>query len=181
MILPRIYPRLLVLALAAPLLAGCAQSQYVPEYAFYPQPAAVEVANPTGPQNRQVPLTVLANVLGIRNADPNSHIPYSVAIRLRFENNGPSRVVFDPRTLELTNGELRAFPPPQTDPGRVLVSAPGERKELTAYFPFPPGTTARDWDLKRLRLRWRVNINDYPVLQTAYFERGQPREEAADY
>lgn len=179
--LRQMFLRLPVLILAVPLLAGCAQSQYVPGVAFYPQPAAVEVAHPTGPQNQQVPLTVLATVLGIRNADPDAHVPYSVAIRLRFDNNGPSRVVFDPRTLELTNGELRAFPPPQTDPARVVVIQPGARQEVTAYFPFPRGTTAHDWDLKRLRLRWRVDINNYPVLQTAYFAQGQPREEASDY
>ena len=169
---PRMLPRLPILRLASLLLAGCAQSQYVPGYAFYPEPAAVQVAHPTSPQNQQVPLTVLATVAGVRNADANAHVPASVAVHLRFENNGPSRVLFDPRTLELSNGQLRGFPPPQTDPARVLIIAPGQRQEVTAYFPFPPGTSARNWNLNKLRLRWRVDINDYPVLETAYFERG---------
>jgi len=120
---PRMLPRRPILPLASLLLAGCAQSQYVPGYAFYPEPAAVQVAHPTSPQNQQVPLTVLATVVGVRNADANAHVPSSVAVHLRFENNGPSRVLFDPRTLELSNGQLRVFPPPQTDPARVLMIA----------------------------------------------------------
>ena len=172
--------RLVVLSLilaALIALTGC-ESEYASGYAFYPQPAAVQVVHPTGPQHQLVPLTVLVTILGVRNADARAHVPYSLEVRMRLESNGPDRVLFDPRTLEMTNGALRPFPPPITEPPGIVVLPPGRRQEVTAYFPFPPGTDARNFDLSTLRLRWRVDINDHPVIQTAYFQRGRPQNDA---
>lgn len=164
--------------------SGCSQqSPYVSGYSFYPQPAVVDVvqrgaAQPMQ-QAQQTPLTVLASVLGIRRADPKHSIPESVAVRLRFENNGTSRVTFDPHSLELVTGTLQAFMPPITTPSYPIEIAPGQRQEVNAYFPFPPNMTASQMNLQNLRLRWEVRIDNYPVIQTALFQRapgGTPNE-----
>lgn len=158
-----------LLLLMAP---GCASQPYVPGYYFYPQPATVEVYHRgAGPQT---PLTVLASVLGVRRADPEHHIPYSMAVRLRLENNGDALIQFDPHSMELVTGTLRAFGPPLTNPVQPVDLAPGQRPEVTAYFPFPPGTTVSQINLDNLRLRWEVRIDNYSVQQTAIFERTAP-------
>ena len=151
------------------LVSGCSSSPYVSGYTYYPQPATVEVLRRGS--NLPPPLSVLVSILGIHRGDPKHSIPYSVVVRMRFENIGQSRVSFDPRTLELVTGTLRSFPPPIVEPPQPVELAPGQRRELTAYFPFPPNTKASQMNLKNLRLRWEVKIDAYTVPQTALFER----------
>lgn len=160
---------LLSISLLALLSAGCATGPYAVGYHYYPQPVTVNVIRRGG--NQAPPLTVLVSILGVRNPDAERHIPYSVAVRMRFEDLGPSRVSFDPRSLDLVTGMLRAFSPPITNPPQAIELSPGQRQEVTAYFPFPPGTKASQMDMRNLRLRWEVKIDDYPVQQTALFER----------
>jgi hypothetical protein len=158
-----------LLLLMAP---GCATQPFVSGYYFYPQPATVEVYHRGAGQ--QTPLTVLASVLGVRRADTKHHIPYSMAVRLRLENNGDATIQFDPHSMELVTGTLRAFRPPLTNPAQPVDLAPGQRRDVTAYFPFPAGTTASQTNLDNLRLRWEVRIDNYSVQQTAMFERTAP-------
>jgi hypothetical protein len=157
--------------------AGCHQ-QYVSGYSYYPQPATVEVLKRDGDQRS--PLIVLAAVLGVHNVDDKAHIPYSVVVRMRFENVAKSTVSFDPASLDLVTGTLRPFPQPIARPAQPFTMKPGERRELTAYFPFPAGTSASQMNLRNLRLRWEVNIDSTIVIQTAVFERIE-RDDDVDY
>jgi hypothetical protein len=68
-------------------------------------------------------------------------------------------------------GTLRPFPPPILEPPQPFELAPGQRRDLVAYFPFPPGTKASQMNLQNLRLRWEVKIDGIPVAQTALFDR----------
>lgn len=149
--------------------AGCRPSVYVRGYAFYPQPAAVEVLSRGGEQPS--PLTVLISVLGVHKQDVRKNIPYSVVLRLRFENTGSIPVVFDPRTLDLVTGTLQPFEPALPQPDLPVTIPPGRRITVSAKFPFPSGRTPSDMDLSHLRLRWEVTIDKYPVVQTAAFDR----------
>jgi len=148
--------------------AGCAPEPYVSGYQYYPQPAVVDVKQRGA---NQVPMTVLVTIVGVRNADRDTHRPYAVEVRLRFENNGPASAVFDPGTLDLVTGALQPFPRPQVQPPVQLNLAPGQRAEATALFPLPPGATPGQMDLNNLRVRWQVRVNNYPVPQTALFQR----------
>jgi len=149
--------------------SGCAQPPYEPGYRYFPQPATVDVLRRDG--NHQTPLTVLVSVLGVHRADPKNDIPYSVVVRMRFENVGQSHVIFDPRSLELVTGTLRPFEPPIVRPSQTLDLTPGQRQEVTAYFPFPPHVKAENMNMRNLRLRWEVKIDGVTVPQTSIFER----------
>jgi hypothetical protein len=151
-------------------IGGCAPQPYVQGYAYDPKPNIVEVYHRVG-TTEQTPLTVLASILGVHRADARRNIPYSVVVRLRLENSGQSLVSFDPATLELVTGTLKAFPPPQLRPPEVISLSSGQRRDVMAYFPFPPNATAHDMDLNHLRLRWEVKVDNVAVPQTALFQR----------
>jgi hypothetical protein len=148
--------------------AGCHQT-YVPGYSYYPKPATVEVLKRDGDQRS--PLMVLASIVGVHYADDKAQIPYSVVVRLRFENVAKSTVTFDPASLELVTGTLRPFPRPLVRPAQPFTMQAGDRRELTVYFPFPAGISAAQMNLRNLRLRWEVKIDSTTVVQTAVFER----------
>jgi hypothetical protein len=152
--------------------SGCAPQPYLSGYAYAPRPAVAQVFR-RGTQ-QSPPLTALATVIGIRRADPNRHAPAAVVIRLRFENNGPQTASFDPGTLELVTGTLQAFPRPAITPPTTIDLAAGQRADVNASFPFPPGTGPGQMDLNNLRLRWTVRVDNFPVPQTALFERAGP-------
>ena len=152
------------------LTAGCEQDPYLPGYSFYPQPAAVNVMH-RGP-TEQTPLTTLATVVGVRRPDANKNEPSAIVIRLRFENNGPAHLTFDPQTLELVNGALRPFQSPQVQPAFVLELPPGQKQEITAAFPLPSGFRPEQINLRNLRLRWQVKLDNYDIPQSAIFEQG---------
>ena len=154
---------------------GCTQQPYLPGYAYDPQPAVVEVFHRVG-TTEQTPLTVLASVLGVRRANAEKHLPTALIVRLRLEVSGPSPVNFDPNSLELVTGTLRAFPPPQVNPPNLIPLSPGQRQDVMAYFAFPPNATPGDMNLNHLRLRWEVLVDNVPVQQTAIFQRA-----AGDY
>ena len=157
--------------LATALSAGGCSAPYVSGYTYYPQPATVEVVH--NDANQQTPLMVLVSVLGVHNEDSHNQIPYSVVVRMRFENVAQSKVTFDPASLELVTGTLRSFSRPRVSPAGTMTLSPGDRKELTAYFPFPPDTGAQDMNLRNLRLRWEIKIDSSPVIQTVVFERAE--------
>jgi hypothetical protein len=128
-----------LVAISAGLLfiAGCSNSPYESGYSYFPQPATVDVRRVGS--NQPSPLTVLVTVLGVRQGDPKHDIPYSVAVRMRFENIGQSRITFDPHTLELVTGTLRPFPPPILEPPQPfeLASRPAPRSRC--LFSLPAG------------------------------------------
>jgi len=148
--------------------SGCASQSYVSGISFYPQPAMVRVVR--GGADEQSPLTVQASIEGVRRADPDRNIAPAVVAKLSFDNSGPSHVTFDPNSLELQNGSLRPFPPPQVQPPGIIDLAPGQRQDVIATFLLPPAGAPQAMSLTNLRLRWEVRIDNYPVPQTALFE-----------
>lgn len=150
-------------------VGGCTQQPYLSDYNYEPKPAIAQVIKRGSEQSP--PVTALATVIGVRRADSEHHTGPAVVVRLRFENNGPAEAEFDPSTLDLVTGMLRSFPPPVVSPPGVLRLSAGQRQEVTASFPFPPGTGPSQMDLSNLRLRWMVRVDNYPVPQTALFER----------
>jgi hypothetical protein len=143
---------------------------YRPDYRYGPNPAVVDIFSAASPQTAP-PLTAFVSPMGIRQAEPNSQIPPSVEVRIRFDNHGTEPVRFDPATLELETGELRPLPSPILNPATPFDIPPGQSRGAAAYFPFPPGTNAKTLDLNHFRVRWRVQIAQQPVTQTAYFDR----------
>jgi hypothetical protein len=165
-------PLLLTIWAGLIFLTGCSSGSSSPweaGYSYYPQPVTLNVRRVGS--NQPSPLTVLATILGVRNAEPKQYIPYSVAVRIRFDNVGQSRISFDPRTLELVTGTLVSFPPAVVEPPQPFELLPDQRRDLTAYFPFPANTTASQMSLQNLRVRWEVKIDDVAVPQTAIFNR----------
>ncbi|HEX3357034.1 MAG TPA: hypothetical protein VHS31_08695 [Tepidisphaeraceae bacterium] len=152
--------------------AGCAAPPpYFPGVRYAPEPALVVVPQP----GKQVPtLSVMASVIGIRRGDPHANVPPAVEIRLRFENNGPVAVSFEPRTLDLVTGSLQEFEPVETRPAPPFQLSTGQSQTVSAFFPFPPGFHPRMPSLDALRLRWTVTIDNQPVSQTVSFYRATP-------
>ena len=161
-----------LIALCLLLAGGCAHQQpYAPGYAYSPQPAVVDIYKRG---SSEPPMTVLARVLGVRQADAQRQIPYSLAIRLRLENNSAPHATLNPQTLELVTGTLRAFPLPVVMPPQKIELTPGQRQDITAYFPFPAGVRADQMALDNLRLRWEIQIDQNTVQQSAQFQRISP-------
>lgn len=152
--------------------AGCAESPYLSGYGYYPQPAVVQVIQRGNEQ--APPVTVLASIIGVRRGDADKHTPPAVDVRLRFEDNGPASMSFDPSTLDLVTGTLFTFPRPAVSPPTPISLAAGQRAEVNASFPFPPNLTPGQIDLNNLRMRWVVRVANYPVPQTALFQRVGP-------
>ena len=152
-------------------LVGCGAAGSGAGAHYEPQPAMVEVLHRTGSTPQQVPLTVLASVQGIREADAKTRTPPQVQLRLRFENHGPSHVEFDPGSLELMTGALRGFSPPRVTPPAPVQLSAGQSQTVNVSFPLPPGTDVRSPELDHLRLRWTVTINGQSVPQTVLFVR----------
>lgn len=149
------------------LLGGC--SQYVDDFQYMPRPALAQLP-PASPQQAP-PITVQASVIGVRHADSKEGIPTCVEVRMQVENSGAQDVVFDPRTLALTNGELLSFGPPLLRPPQPMTLAPMQSVMLVTYFPFPPGRSYDDTDLESLQLRWLVQIDKHTIGQVVYFRR----------
>jgi len=152
------------------LFSGC--SIYVPDYSYVPHPAMADV--PPNPPQTSPPISVSATIAGVRYDDHQNAIPSSVELRLRMDNNGPNKVVFDPMSLELSNSELVRFPQPIVRPPTPINLAPGESAYLTGYFPFPPNLSYDTMDLTTLQLRWYVQVADKWTSQSVYFHRVPP-------
>jgi len=146
---------------------GC--SQYVEGYNYAPRPVTAQIPA-TQPQDPP-PVTAMASVIGIRYDDQEDQIPPSVEIRLNVENTGRDTVVLDPASMELSNGQLLRFAPAIVRPPTPITIGPMESADLTAYFPFPGGTSYDSTDLSTLRLRWRLQIGQRLAGQEVYFNR----------
>lgn len=150
-----------------PLAGGC--SPYFEDYHYVPRPAFVEL--PPAPPQQTPPASASISIIGVRRADSKEGIPESVQVRMRLDNNGPQPIVFDPQTMELTNGTLLRFPPPLLRPPQPINLAPMESAYLDAYFPFPPGFHHDNTDLNSLELRWLLRIGDRTAGQAVNFRR----------
>jgi len=153
--------------------AGCASrsSPYVEGFRYAPEPALAVMLK----QGTQTPsLSVMVSVIGLRQADSDNRLPPAIEVRMRFENNGQAPITFDPHSASLVTGALQSFDQPDARPPAPLQIAPGQTQTQTLFFPFPPGSAPRTMALDSLRLRWQVQIDGQPYLQTAYFERASP-------
>jgi hypothetical protein len=153
---------------------GCASpssspsSLYLAGYRYAPQPAMVAILN----KEQQPVVNVLVSVAGIRPA--TGATPASVEVRMRFENKGSVAATFDPHSMVLVSGSLQSFGPPQVASPQPLQLAPGQTATLATFFPLLPGADPRTLGLDSMRLQWQVAIENNPIQQTAYFERGAP-------
>jgi hypothetical protein len=162
-------------ALCLPMLAlviGCSSSPYVDGYYFSPRPLVADI--PATQPSQPPPVAAYATVVGIRNEDDKLHVPESVEVRLRIDNNGPDSVLFDPRSMELNTGDLFRFPPPQVASSPVALM-PGESGFVTAFFPFTPGHDYDNIDLGSLQLRWAVQIGQQRFEQIGNFQQVEQR------
>lgn len=149
------------------LVAGC--SPYVEDYEFVPRPALAQL--PATQPSQPPPVAAWASVIGVRRADRDLGVPDSVEISLRVENNGARQVLFDPRTMELTDGTLERFPDPVIVPPQNWTLEPGQSIVVNAYFPFLPGRSWDTTDLASLQLRWAVDVDGQVMGQTVFFRR----------
>jgi len=146
---------------------GC--SQYVDGYNYTPRPVTAQIPA-TQPQDPP-PVTAMVSVIGIRYDDEQDQIPPSVEIRMNVDNTGPDTVVFDPASMELSNGQLLRFAPAIVRPPAPIVIGSMQSAYLTAYFPFLGGSSYDSTDLDTLRLRWRLQIGRRLAGQQVYFSR----------
>ena len=176
----------MMLALAAVLLLGGCTSQstsdykptnysnppspYRADYRYGPNPAMVDILSAASPQSSPA-LTAYVSLAGIRPGQSPPNIPASVEVRLRLDNHSNQPVYIDPESLQLETGELRPLPSPILQPTTLVVVPPGQSQQITAYFPFPPGTSFQTIDINHFRARWRVEIGQQPVSQSAQFDR----------
>lgn len=155
--------------------AGC--SVYDARYAYGPNSVAVDAPVPGAGGTR--PARTLVQVVGVRRSEKGSSLPASVAVRLKVENASGSPVSFDPASLVLSGPGVQRFPTPLVRPRGVVDLAPARTAEVEAFFPFPQGRAARDFDLSTLSVRWTLVVAgqavessaDFVLLPTAYYDR----------
>jgi len=138
--------------LAALALAGCS-STYLPQYAYVPKPAQLELTATA----EDVPLArTLVSVIGVRRADRTEGIPVSVEIRVRIENLGTSAITFDPGSLALLSGDLVPFPAPTLFVSDPIEVAPSGAATVDARFPFPGDGTTSSVSMDGLQIQWSL-------------------------
>ncbi|HEX4125436.1 MAG TPA: hypothetical protein VHY37_11965 [Tepidisphaeraceae bacterium] len=170
-------------------LTGC--STYIDHFEYSPKPAIAEIPAPGAPQPTPPPMTepgqaqaqpqqpppppavaVLATVIGVHRADSKLGIPDSVEVRLRIDDNGPYSIVFNPQTLDLSNGQLMPFGHPIA-PQPVGLEA-RQTAYVTSYFPFPEGHNVDNTDMSSLVLHWQLQANGRTEVQSVSFTRVWP-------
>ncbi len=151
-------------------LAGC--SDYVGDFDYVPHPALAEI--PPNPPDQNPPVSAFASVIGVHAPDRHDDIPESVQVRFRLENNGPHSVWFDPNSLQLMTGDLSSFGDPIVHPEQPATISPGDLAIVDAFFPFAPGHSYHNTDMRSLQLRWSEKIDGSPVTQSTSFRRIYP-------
>jgi hypothetical protein len=161
--------RVVIGLVGALLFAAVGCSPYVDDYYYAPRPALAEIPPAAGEQ--APPLSASVSVIGIHREDRHEHIPLSVEVRLRLDNDGSHTLQFDPKSLALSDGSLAAFLPPIVRPPDRITLAPAESVMLDIFFPFPDGVDYEDLDMQSLQIRWQVLIDGKRVGQVVYFHR----------
>lgn len=156
---------------------GC--SEYVEGVRYSPHPAVAEIWPTSGTTQpaaeQQAPDAVaMASIVGIHVADSRQGIPLSVQVRLRLENHGPQPVSFDPRRMELMDGDLLNFSPPMVGDAPFMTLNLGQSAVVEAFFPFPAGHSYQQMNLHALQLSWLVRIDGHDMRQVAQFHRLRP-------
>lgn len=152
--------------------AGC--SPYVGGFYYRPRPAVAEArlsaTQPATATAAQPRVTAYAIIVGVRRADPAIHVPLSIEVRLRLDNQSEREVQFDPRTLAMTTAQLIPFRPPRVVQ-RAIEITPHRPTVVEAFFPFRQGLSLDDMDMSGLRLRWLVSIDSTMVPLAVEFKR----------
>jgi hypothetical protein len=148
-------------------IVGC--SQYDDDFQYTPRPLTADIPA-TQPQDPP-PVSTMVTVIGVRYSDEDNHIPACVEVRIRMDNNGPYTVLFDPMTLELSNSQLVRLAAPIVRPPTPITLTPSQSAYLTAYFPFPNGTSYDSLDLNSLQMRWQLKVGGRAFGQVANFTR----------
>jgi hypothetical protein len=148
------------------LLSGC--SVYDNSYRYAPRPIEIKVAPPQNPD--QTAAGVLISVIGVRHSDQESHLPASVELRFRVENQSAQDITFETNRLALFGGDLGAFEAPIVRPPELMPIEPGKTQYVRVYFPFPRGDRYQV-DLEGLSLRWALKVDGVPIEQTTSFWR----------
>jgi hypothetical protein len=163
-----LFPVICVFVLAY--VPGC--SPYEDDFQYVPRPALAEVRSTSSQQATAA--ASLVSVIGVRREDRKEGIPESFEVRMRIENDAAEPVVFDPKTLDMTNGQLLPFPPPIVRPPGVVTVPSMRSANLTAFFPVPE-RRPQEGDLDSLELRWVIQIGSQKVNQSVNFRRVYPR------
>jgi hypothetical protein len=148
-------------------VVGC--SQYDDDYQYTPRPITADI--PATQPQLGPPVSTMVTVIGVRYADEDNHIPASVEVRMRMDNNSPDPVYFDPMSMQMTNTQLVLLAAPIVRPPAPISIGPSQSAYLTAFFPFPAGSSYDTMDLNSLQLRWRLRIGSRPVGQVVNFTR----------
>jgi hypothetical protein len=165
---------LLISLLVPPLLllaGGC--SVYLDGYRYLPHPGFAQ--SPTTQPTDQPSVTGYATVVGVRTDDADDHIPASIEVRLRVQNNSTQDVTFDPRSMQLMTGELMKFAPPILGGQQAIPLPPNGSAVVDTYFPYPVGYDAGNSDLDALQLQWQVLVAGRPGTLSVEFHRWYPR------
>jgi hypothetical protein len=149
------------------MIVGC--SQYDSDYQYTPRPITADI--PATQPQQPPPVSTMVSVIGVRYGDDENHIPSSVEVRLRMDNNSPETVVFNPMTMEMTNAQLVRLAQPIVRPPTSINIGPSQSAYLTAYFPFPNGSSYDTLDLNTLQMRWQLQIGSRVVGQVVNFTR----------
>lgn len=146
---------------------GC--SQYDDDFQFTPRPVTAQIpgTQPSDPP----PVTTNVTIVGVRYNDSDNHIPPSIEFRMQMDNDSYQNVTFDPMSMQVITGQLVRFPAPIVRPPTPINIGPGQSAYVTAYFPFPAGSSQDSMDLSSLQVRWQLAIGPRPVGQVVYFTR----------
>jgi hypothetical protein len=176
----------LLACLLLPLLAGC--SEYNNDYYYIAQPnpglqqTTPITTQPIGATSQPATLqpVVQAAIVGVRNADKDKNIPYSVEVQIGVNNPTANVLYLNPNSLSLSGAGLWFNAPIVVPPGTVTL-APRATAMLTAYFPFPAGRDVDHFNVSTLTLTWHATSGDEQLAQSIAFMRVEPADDGSAY
>jgi hypothetical protein len=153
----------LILALAALLLGGCATYRDV--YRFTPAPVRVQMPK-DAPAAEAV--QTLVSVVGVRYPGRPKGAPASVDLRVKVINRSDQLARLLPEQMELVSAGLDDLANPTTEPPGPLTVDPGQSRTLLAKFPLPKDADHR---LNGLNLQWVVQLGEQRYTRDVTFRR----------
>ncbi len=157
---------LVVCALWACAPGGC--STYDANYSFTPglteHIIMLEDARPVQT------VRTLVSIAGVRRANAKAQEPASVEVRFRIENASDVEAAIDPASLRLVPADLGRLDRAIIAEGGT-VAPPRSDAMFVAWFPFPAGSSASDFDLNGLSVSWSILVDCVPRPQSATYTR----------
>lgn len=158
-----------VLLVCAFIGGGC--STYDRSYAFTPgvidDKVVLKDAQPNGV------VRTLASVGGVRRGDSDEQEPAAIEVRFRIENDSSVEAVIKPGSLRAVPASLELLDPAIIAEGNT-VAPPNSSTMFVAWFPFPEGKSASDYDLSGLNVSWTISIAGENTSQSASFTQQRP-------